>query len=872
MNYTETFYNTEELDNKNLSNYTMIEKIKNGNTDILKIIKMINMKLIGTSYEPETILNNFFDIMNDFLEEYEKMNDEIDLSFTCSQEKYFIIGEIIEKRSANSSYDFESIQKLNEFINIHNAIILISEELMNFIDEEQVSKIISDKLKSNNFNTIELKKWIDIFSKIKEVYKSNIIFSSILVKNLKDSSFRFFNKENKVQTSLECKINNYQKDKKRVEKYEESIYLEYFSNISELEFIKEISKIVRNSKKNYSEGFNKDMDSLENFRNKIRNCKELISSEEKEFHNKLYIMEFSVQIVRMLLVFRLGSANVISDFSKNHIDDYYNEFLSNIDLFDTNVKAAIFNMFGVLYHLILKPDVGNSVFGEGEKICKETNNTEYEITIQRNKSFYQVTNITANLQFINALVKYPDFFQLNNFNIKEKLELIKKQIDEFLFFSNKNIVPLYGMSSETIKEFFGLQILDTMDDSMSEGYLGKIFKSIQNNKENEYYKYSKGKIIFTALILVLQFYMQKIFNETIEISGIDLEKYDLDYEYLKSLVDKNTLETFKCEDTLELDYLVKTYNSIFGINQTDNELTFSSILSSIEDKILIEDNKVEKILAQIPKVHSGGAEFFSLVKIYNYLTRIGKVKFNHILNLISNIIDTFDLSYSPGHNNRVAENSRIIAEIIYNSEFLYNEFKKEIERINYEIYGLSFNDSFEGIDKIVDFDGDESFCQGIYLSALFHDCGKVNTDLLVLSSRIKPNDEEYQELKSHSIKGKKVLEHFLGEQIAVPQFIVNGTLHHERPDGNGYPYGLVDPHSYKDILPSEKLPLESKIIAIADVIDAIGGERSYILEKKSIEFLVSELVNNTGTQFDKKIVEELVRNENFIKYLKQRYG
>lgn len=137
----------------------------------------------------------------------------------------------------------------------------------------------------------------------------------------------------------------------------------------------------------------------------------------------------------------------------------------------------------------------------------------------------------------------------------------------------------------------------------------------------------------------------------------------------------------------------------------------------------------------------------------------------------------------------------------------------------------------------------------IYFIALMHDCGKCYIPDEILKKPGKLTDEEFEIIKSHTVKGAEMLENFNSIDN-----IREGVLHHhERYDGKGYPDGLK----------GEEIPLVARIICIADSFDAMNSRRCY-RDRLSKEYIISELINNIGKQFDPDIVGkflELIEEE-----------
>lgn len=121
-----------------------------------------------------------------------------------------------------------------------------------------------------------------------------------------------------------------------------------------------------------------------------------------------------------------------------------------------------------------------------------------------------------------------------------------------------------------------------------------------------------------------------------------------------------------------------------------------------------------------------------------------------------------------------------------------------------------------------------------------HDIGKIGVHDFILLKPDKLTDEEWEEIKLHSVKGAEILAPLI--------VFLNGVIdmvkqHHERYDGKGYP------SHYRD----EEIDIGARIMAVADAFDAMLSERPY-RKAYSKERAIKELRENSGTQFDPKIV------------------
>jgi len=129
-------------------------------------------------------------------------------------------------------------------------------------------------------------------------------------------------------------------------------------------------------------------------------------------------------------------------------------------------------------------------------------------------------------------------------------------------------------------------------------------------------------------------------------------------------------------------------------------------------------------------------------------------------------------------------------------------------------------------------------------AALLHDIGKLGVSEQLLHKPSRLSEEEYTIVKTHTAVGADFLETCQGLRHLAP-FIRN---HHERWDGGGYPDGLR----------GEQIPLEARILAVCDTVDAMASDRPY-QQAVSLHEIVAELKRCAGTQFDPVIVQAFVR-------------
>ncbi len=136
----------------------------------------------------------------------------------------------------------------------------------------------------------------------------------------------------------------------------------------------------------------------------------------------------------------------------------------------------------------------------------------------------------------------------------------------------------------------------------------------------------------------------------------------------------------------------------------------------------------------------------------------------------------------------------------------------------------------------------QRFYEDLVKAAPMHDLGKITVVDIILRKPGRFTPEEYEIMKTHAEKGAEIVHEILKDidDEEFSQLAENvAHYHHERWDGRGYPQGLK----------GEEIPLEARIMAVADVYDALVSKRVY-KEKMSFESADRIILENMGTQFD----------------------
>ncbi|HHX01767.1 MAG TPA: response regulator [Firmicutes bacterium] len=198
---------------------------------------------------------------------------------------------------------------------------------------------------------------------------------------------------------------------------------------------------------------------------------------------------------------------------------------------------------------------------------------------------------------------------------------------------------------------------------------------------------------------------------------------------------------------------------------------------------------------------------------------------------ISKLVESRD--YETGHHlERMRHYTRLVAEYLYDNN-IYRE------HVN------------------------SSFIENIYLTSPLHDIGKVGIPDHILLKTDRLDDQEWEIMKTHTIIGYDTLMATCNYQLKTDYLQMGAEIalsHHEKWDGTGYPHGLV----------GNEIPVSARIVAIADVYDALVSKRVY---KNAYPHGVSRaiIINSTGKHFDPVIVEAFQALEKQFVEIHQRY-
>jgi putative two-component system response regulator len=153
--------------------------------------------------------------------------------------------------------------------------------------------------------------------------------------------------------------------------------------------------------------------------------------------------------------------------------------------------------------------------------------------------------------------------------------------------------------------------------------------------------------------------------------------------------------------------------------------------------------------------------------------------------------------------------------------------------------------------------------RAMHRAAPLHDIGKVGVPDRILQKESALDEEERTEMRKHTLYGRQLIEQAESHIGHTPFIRIVKEIaysHHERWDGSGYPEGLN----------GDQIPLSARLMAVADVYDALASRR-YYKEAIDHEEVVKEIKRNSGSHFDPKVVEVFLMKQHQFDQVFQKY-
>ena len=434
-----------------------------------------------------------------------------------------------------------------------------------------------------------------------------------------------------------------------------------------------------------------------------------------------------------------------------------------------------------------------------------------------------------------------------NHSLLEKIIVENPLIQKVL----SEMTPVVENDYEMNNEFSEMKICDQKVHRFAAIPLqrnGDIIVIVLINKDSQYNPDSLNQV---SILLI------GLWNMLERSMQIDEIKYIGYHDVLTGLYNRRYYQEYLDEIDIPENYpisvIMSDINGLKLINDAFGHLVGDKLLVSAAN-VISNSCKETDMIARV-----GGDEFVII------MPRTSGLEAGEIIDTIKKEakrikVESIELSISFGLKTKY-ENNPSIEEIFRSAEdLMYREKLLEIpsmrsgaiETILNTLYEKDINSEIHSravskiSEKIAEFNGlDRQEINEIKTAGLLHDIGKIIIPISIIIKEGKLTTEEYDLIKGHPEIGFRIL-NSSHDMRGISNIVLN---HHERWDGFGYPRGIK----------AEEIPLQARIIAIADAFDAMTSIRTY-REKISNEEALNEIIRCANTQFDPKLVKVFAEN------------
>ena len=260
------------------------------------------------------------------------------------------------------------------------------------------------------------------------------------------------------------------------------------------------------------------------------------------------------------------------------------------------------------------------------------------------------------------------------------------------------------------------------------------------------------------------------------------------------------------DTTKDLDKLLILAEQAMYISKSKSYENGNSLIVSSSDYNFWDDTALKSFASVLTKRHSQIGIYFEEELVNKFHNEELSTQ-NHLMEVVTSLASAIDAKdeYTKGHSTSVSRYSEALARAI-------NLPEKEVQRIK--------------------------------LGALLHDIGKIGIPESILKKTSKLSDEEWQIMKQHPVIGE---EKVLLPNTSLHDLIPMVKYHHEHWDGTGYP----------ERLKGEEIPLQARIVSVADAYHALISDRPY-RKGLSVEKACEILRMGAGIQWDKNLVRKFI--------------
>ena len=401
--------------------------------------------------------------------------------------------------------------------------------------------------------------------------------------------------------------------------------------------------------------------------------------------------------------------------------------------------------------------------------------------------------------------------------------------------------------------------------------------------------FKKSRIAFKRLLrnylilkkkyLFLQKHSSKKVTELLD--QINEEKYQIIFDHNRKLInvsqkflDEIEMEKNEFGQSFYVDILFEKYLPQIRGGASQIEVKEFQFPIMIKNYMLEEEEHIHPYLYF--KIN-GKVQYDQKNRLYLYLLSAQNISANVELNYFQKtdtlITELSFTNYTLMKAKKTIEMHKImLISLICSLVEEYNrETSKHLQKIRTLTSYLSEESKRMGLIEVDNYDLDE-YVKDINYTSVLHDIGKMGIPNQILAKDIKLNDEELKIMRTHTKIGaeyiQKIMDIFKEDEsyslyinfLKIPYEIC--LYHHERWDGKGYPYGLK----------GDEIPISARIVSVADTYDAIRANRIYTHKRKTHQEAFDIITNESGKQFDPKIVEAFVNIQDQFEQIEYEYN